>query len=64
MRVAARFLTLLFVSYGPLAPIMLLYLLAMPPLIALIPALTPDSSDLLMGIPQGLGSPPCFVAEP
>ncbi len=29
-----------------------------------LPTLTRDSSDLLIGIPQGLGLPPCFVAEP
>ncbi len=28
-----------------------------------MPALAPDSSDLLIEIPQGLGSPSCFVAE-
>ena len=34
-RAPARFLILLLASFGPLAPIMLLFLLAMPPLIAL-----------------------------
>jgi hypothetical protein len=30
------------------------------------PALTPESPDVLIGIPQvpGFGLPPCFVAEP
>jgi hypothetical protein len=35
VRLAGRFLVALLVSYGPLAPIVLLYLLAMPPLMAL-----------------------------
>ena len=34
-RALARFLLLLFASFGPLAPFMLLFLLAMPPLIVL-----------------------------
>jgi len=34
-RALARFLLLLFASFGPLAPVMLLFLLAMPPLIVL-----------------------------
>ena len=33
-RALGRFLVLLLASYGPLAPLMLLFLLAMPPLIA------------------------------
>jgi hypothetical protein len=35
VRPLARFLVLLLASFGPLAPIVLLFLLAMPPLIAL-----------------------------
>lgn len=35
LRLLGRFLILLLASYGPLAPLMLLFLLAMPPLIAL-----------------------------
>jgi hypothetical protein len=34
-RAIGRFLILLVASFGPLAPIMLLFLLAMPPLVAL-----------------------------
>jgi hypothetical protein len=34
-RALGRFLILLLASFGPLAPIMLLFLLAMPPLVAL-----------------------------
>ena len=34
-RALARFLLLLLASFGPLAPVMLVFLLAMPPLIAL-----------------------------
>ena len=29
-----------------------------------VPALAPDSSDLLIEFPQGVGLPPRFVAEP
>jgi hypothetical protein len=35
MRALGRFLILLLASYGPLAPLVLLFLLAMPPAIAL-----------------------------
>jgi len=34
MRPVVRFLALFFASFGPLAPVLLLFLVAMPPLIA------------------------------